>query len=342
MKKIIAVLLCVFLLLPTSTFASFNVNIESAYNNFKAEHNKFVTSLTDCGVSEETLLSFIYDVYSYLLELEGSVTVTEANFESIAMTAVSRVSAREKYYPIQDALLILYPDAIRLAVNEGKISAEIQPLINTVKKILFENKGQSGSGDGISIGGDVSIEEPIEGENNPVIFTDISNSHWAYEAVSALAANFILNGYLDGTFRPDANITRGEFAKIIISATDTLDTTAVSSFTDVPEDKWYYAYVSSALKNGYITGYPDGTFRPEANITRADICTIVYRCLDTGNVMSGTQFTDDMSIPSYAKLPVYSLVRAGVINGMGNGSFAPLSYATRAQTAKIIYSAFFN
>ena len=142
---------------------------------------------------------------------------------------------------------------------------------------------------------------------------------------------------MDGAFRPDENITRGEFAKIIVTAADAYDYAAVSQFSDVPGDAWYYSYISSAYKAGLITGYPDGSFAPEAPISRADICTIVYRFLKPAESSDSAAFDDDSLIPDYAKTAVYSLADLGVISGMGGNTFAPLSNATRAQTAKIIY-----
>lgn len=333
MKKLFATLLCVILLFSSVGISyaeeSYNVySIEDAYADFKAQHPEFIGSFVTYGIAEELLVSFLYDVHSYIVEINSHTPITYENFEKNALTAISTISSREKYYSIQDALLILYPDAIRLAITDGKVSKELQPIVETIKKIVFEN-------DLI----DFTETAPYE----PMVkFSDLPDTHWAYDSVNILVENFIINGYLDGTFKPEANITRGEFAKIIVSATDTLDSDAASSFTDVSTEDWYYYYVSSAYKQGYITGYPDGSFRPDDYITRADICTIVSRSLGSPTTVSGEMFKDDALIPSYAKIPVYALVRQGIINGMGDGTFAPTQNATRAQTAKIICSAFFS
>ena len=174
-------------------------------------------------------------------------------------------------------------------------------------------------------------------------FTDITPSHWAYEAICTLADNFIISGYLDNTFKPDINITRGEFAKIIVSATDCFDHAAQCSFSDVSSDDWYYGYVASALKAGLFSGYPDGSFRPNDNITRSDICAVVYRSVKDRLRENGVGelFEDDGDIASYAKEAVYALNANGIISGMGNKKFLPNAAATRAQTARIIYAAYF-
>ena len=334
MKKLFTLLLCMTILLssviPAFAEEKYNVySVDDAYAEFKGTHPDFVESFVNFGVSEELLKSFLYDIHSYILEANEKTPVTTENFEKHALSAISAVSSREKYYPIQDALLILYPSAIRQALKDGTVSKDLQPVVDTVKKIVFEN----------------NLLDPSAAPVNPepmFKFSDLPSTHWSYNYVNTLAENFILNGYLDGTFKPDANITRAEFAKIIVSATDTLDTTAKAEFSDVSEDDWYNYYVASAYKEGFIKGYPDGTFRPNDYITRADICTIVSRSLGSPNTVSGMQFDDDQAIPSYAKIPVYALVKLEIINGMGDGTFAPKANATRAQTAKIICKAFFE
>lgn len=345
MKKLTAILTA--LIMVFSTFSAFAVNVDSAYNEFKSKHPDFIKSLTDNNISEATLKDFIKDIDNYLTELNETTTITKNNFEKCAMDAIMDVSSREKYYSLQDTLIILYPEAIKLAVKEKKVSPEFKPLVETVKSIYFGKNDDSGSGGGGSSSDDEKEDDMTDDKEDVIIpqptvsFTDIKSSHWAYDSVINLAEKFILNGYLDGTFKPESNITRAEFAKIIVSATGSVDPYALSTFKDVNNGDWYYSYVSTAYSMGYITGYPDGSFRPNDNITRADICTIVNRVLKAEKA-SVTAFKDDSLIPSYAKDAVYALNSKGVINGYQDGTFAPLTFATRAQTAKIIYGAFFK
>ena len=345
MKKLTAILTA--LIMVFSTFSAFAVNVDSAYNEFKSKHPNFIKSLTDNNISEATLKDFIKDIDNYLTELNETTTITKNNFEKCAMDAIMDVSSREKYYSLQDTLIILYPEAIKLAVKEKKVSPEFKPLVETVKSIYFGKNDDGGSGGGGSSSDDEKEDDTTDDKEDVIIpqptvsFTDIHSSHWAYDSVINLAEKFILNGYLDGTFKPESNITRAEFAKIIVSATGSVDPYALSTFKDVNNGDWYYSYVSTAYSMGYITGYPDGSFRPNDNITRADICTIVNRVLKAEKA-SVTAFKDDSLIPSYAKDAVYALNSKGVINGYQDGTFAPLTFATRAQTAKIIYGAFFK
>lgn len=104
-----------------------------------------------------------------------------------------------------------------------------------------------------------------------------ANANWASAEIATLTSAGILEGYEDGTFRPDASITRAEFAAIA-SRFDKLEAGS-KTFSDVPESHWAYEAISSAAEKGWINGYPDGTFRPENAITRAEAVTLANAVL---------------------------------------------------------------
>ncbi len=108
-------------------------------------------------------------------------------------------------------------------------------------------------------------------------YTDVASDAWYNTAVSAMTKAGIVDGYPDGTFRPDAPITRAEMAKII-SLFAKLDKSE-SRFSDIA-GHWAEAYIKLAAGNGWIAGYPDGTFGPQRNITRAETATMINRVLD--------------------------------------------------------------
>lgn len=184
-------------------------------------------------------------------------------------------------------------------------------------------------------------KEPVAG--GQLSFKDMGSAAWAEEAVKALVGMKIISGYPDGTFLPNKAITRAEFAKIIVLASGRYDKNAKCSFKDVPESQWYYSYVASAYECGFIKGRSADVFDPSSNITRADICTIVYRFITSVNSefkpTKNVLFADANSIPAYAKDAVKALAGSGIINGVGNNKFDPLANATRAQSAKIVYGA---
>ena len=110
-------------------------------------------------------------------------------------------------------------------------------------------------------------------------FSDVSADKWYNNAVSTLSHMGVIGGYSDGTFRPDAPISRAEFAKIAVSFTQNNGSAVYNYFTDVKTTDWFAPYVTAAKDAGLIEGYSDGSFKPESKITRAEACAIVNRTL---------------------------------------------------------------
>ena len=110
-------------------------------------------------------------------------------------------------------------------------------------------------------------------------FSDVSADKWYNNAVSTLSNMGVIGGYADGMFRPDAPISRAEFAKIAVSFTQNTGSATYNYFTDVKTTDWFAPYVTAAKDAGLIEGYSDGSFKPESKITRAEACAIVNRTL---------------------------------------------------------------
>lgn len=110
-------------------------------------------------------------------------------------------------------------------------------------------------------------------------YTDVAAGSWYNNAVSTLSAMGVLGGYEDGSFRPNASITRAEFAKIAVSFFELEGLACENPFLDVAPSAWYAESVAAAAEIGLIEGYEGGLFRPDAPITRAEACTIVNRTL---------------------------------------------------------------
>lgn len=110
-------------------------------------------------------------------------------------------------------------------------------------------------------------------------YSDVKKTDWFNNAISTLSNMGIIDGYPDGSFRPNAGITRAEFAKIAVSFfKDYVGETIGDRFTDI-SGKWYTTYINLAAELSIVNGYPDGTFRPENKITRAEAMQIVNNTL---------------------------------------------------------------
>lgn len=197
----------------------------------------------------------------------------------------------------------------------------------------------SGSSSNTIIGG-VTGSETVSGGSQ---FTDLDSTEWAREAVEALAAKGVVSGKQNGIFAPNDNVTRAEFAQMLIKAMNLTDANAaVDVFEDVNYGDWYYTSVATAYNEGIIAGHDNGTFGVSDNITRQDMAAIAYRAADVGGISLYDEremsFADAQSIAGYAFDAVMALANAGIINGMTDTEFMPQGTATRAQAAVIIYN----
>lgn len=166
--------------------------------------------------------------------------------------------------------------------------------------------------------------------------TDI-NGHWAKKYIEYGVEKGYINGYTDGTFKPDGTVTRAEFSKMINNAVK-LSSRKDSTFSDVSRLDWYYADVQKALYAGYVSGYSDGTFRPKNLISRQEAAVILYRIsIPTDDTFELRKFSDNSSIADWARDAVSSVAAKGYITGDEKSRFLPAANLTRAQAAKLIY-----
>ena len=178
--------------------------------------------------------------------------------------------------------------------------------------------------------------QPQFTEDQSEYFSDIVN-HWAYASINSMYRRGIVNGYGDGTFRPDNTVTRAEFVKMLTAAAafGDMNTDGVS-FSDVRDTDWFAACVKAAAASGLVQGY-DGSFRPLDSIMRQDAAVIIYNAvLGTGVRLTGSKgFDDDAEIAEYAREQVGALAANGIVNGSG-GSFFPADTLTRAEAVTLI------
>lgn len=164
-------------------------------------------------------------------------------------------------------------------------------------------------------------------------FPDVSLDHWAFAQIEDLVKRSIIAGYSDGTFRPEAVVTRGQFAKMLCLSQG-IPTGGSSNFADV-KGHWAEPYITPLVANDIISGYPDGTFRPDVRITRAEICAVMSRAMDlsTGSIKSS--FPDIEG--HWAKNDIQLIASNGIVNGYTDGNFRPNASATRAEVSAITY-----
>ena len=168
-------------------------------------------------------------------------------------------------------------------------------------------------------------------------FTDIVG-HWAGLDINDMAERGIVSGVTATTFEPDRQITRAEFAALMVRALG-LTVSSGSAFKDVDAGSWYAKEVAAAADAGLIVGY-EGYFRPEENINREEMAVVIMKGYSYLKKETKTgkldQFTDRDEIADWAKDYVDQAVSVGLISGMTADTFAPKDHATRAQVASLI------
>ena len=120
---------------------------------------------------------------------------------------------------------------------------------------------------------------PRERRSYNIPFKDVAESDWSQQAIGFMLEKGMIQGYEDGSFRPKAAISRAEFAAMAVRF-DNLVAGGGHSFFDVPAGHWAQGAIDSAAAKGWVTGYPDGSFKPERKITRAEVVNITNKMLD--------------------------------------------------------------
>lgn len=129
---------------------------------------------------------------------------------------------------------------------------------------------------------------PQKGQIYPHTFSDVEENRWSITAISYLEQLGIIKGYPDGSFRPDAEITRAEFAAMASKFADLKE--GDKTFKDLDRDHWAYDLVKKAASAGWIHGYPDGTFKADKKISRAEVVSITNKML---NRQADKKFVDE-------------------------------------------------
>lgn len=249
----------------------------------------------------------------------------------------------------------------------GQDVSSMQELRSKIES-LNSKHGNSSSGGGSSGGGGdtrpssskpkgediVSLHIPVNNNTgmNPttddtipiLIYSDINNVEWAQKAIVSLTERGILSGRGNGVFAPDDAVTREEFVKMISEAFLKNEKEADVDFIDVSVGAWYMPSLKKAYAANLVNGLSDTYFGIGNSIKRQEMAAIAYRTavLQTEITEIAEEeyqlFGDDAQIEGYARKAIYTLREMGVINGISEDLYAPLSEVSRAQAAVIIYN----
>lgn len=171
--------------------------------------------------------------------------------------------------------------------------------------------------------------------------SDELSGHWAEQTLRSWISEGLLQGYEDGTYKPDNAITRAQFVSLMNRVFSITDDTDVL-FKDVAASHWAYAQIANAVQNGYVKGYADNSFKPERDVTRQEAAVMVanYLKLKQENTASIHTFHDASSISDWSADAIAALVDQQIMKGLDNGNFAPTASLSRAQAVTLLRQAF--
>jgi uncharacterized Zn-finger protein len=178
----------------------------------------------------------------------------------------------------------------------------------------------------------------------PIAFTDVPHEFWASRFINALSSRGIIRGFPDYTFRPLQPLTRAEFAAFLEQAFAKKPGMTGISFKDVPKDFWATSAIDEAISNGFLTGYPNQTFKPEQKITRVQVLVALVAGLNLKATSSPdlviSLYKDADDIPEYAINQVAAATENSlVLNFPDVQTLEPNKEATRAEVAAMVHQA---
>ena len=174
-------------------------------------------------------------------------------------------------------------------------------------------------------------------------FSDVPTNYWAYDSIQKLANSQVISGFPDGKFRPEEPVTRAQFAAVLSQAFLRAKARSSTPFADVRPNYWAADAINAARSSGFMAGYPDNRFRPDAPIRRVDAWVALAKGLKYADASENTlnRYSDAGKIPEYAAAAVRSLAQAEILvpDSKDTTKLSPLKSATRADLAAFVYQA---
>ncbi len=177
------------------------------------------------------------------------------------------------------------------------------------------------------------------------MFPDVPNGYWASCPIDKLATNDVVVGYPDRLFKPSKSISRAEFATMLVKGFDQnmYSCAPEKLFSDVPANHWASSAITVAVHQNLLKGYPNGTFMPNHNVTRAEaLCALAkgVKCPEVDKCKAQqilSQYSDGNTVPEWAQIPIATALEKGALNDSPNPKMiAPFKDATRAEIASML------
>ncbi len=173
---------------------------------------------------------------------------------------------------------------------------------------------------------------------NTKTFSDVPEDYWARDPIVYLATLNIMTGYPDNTFKPEQALTRGELAALLIKAKGfDLTRPTKALFPDLPADHWASPYIDMALKKKYVSGYPDGQFKPWKEVTKAEAIIVIDRFAGLSEpLVVETNPFPDVKKNHWASRAITIAKQSGLLEYLDGNNFEPDKPFSRAEAAEVI------
>ena len=287
-------------------------------------------------------------------------TIAKSNIVSVAITATNgTVTGAANYIKGSNVTVVATPDSgykfngwfidTTSVSSDATYTFVAEADVALIAKFSKKSSGGSGGGGGGSVKPPVK-EEPKEEVTEPTTpttpvtpsttakFADVKENDWFFAYVTELAEKGIVSGNGNGSFAPNNNVTREQFLKMLLEATDIEAVAAENTFADVADD-WYTEYVLKAKALGIVNGVSDTTFGIGENITRQDMAVMITRVIEKASIQVESKevasFEDNNMVADYAVNAVEYMKSIGLIEGYNN-QYRPNDNLTRAEAAKVI------
>ncbi len=199
--------------------------------------------------------------------------------------------------------------------------------------------GSTGGGGGIIVKDDKKPSTELVPVPEKTFFKDVNEDHWAYENIQKLYDRKIVSGKGNNQFAPNDNVTREEYAKMMVLALGSSITDSAVSYGDVKAGSWYQPYIATAVRDGLINGLGDGTVGIGKALSREDAAVMIERALAAEGIKldaGSAEFGDQADIADYAASAISKLVQTGILNGYADNTFMPKQTISRAEVCTVI------
>ncbi|OBZ09810.1 hypothetical protein A8L34_21295 [Bacillus sp. FJAT-27264] len=281
-------------------------------------------------------------------QFDAAIALTVSNADDAVVTSVTKLKLASSVYEfgltVDGKAVTTFKQPITLKLPLKNTEGLDKELLSVTKLVYNSLQFQGGVLDGDYIVEPRDTFSSYAVLENKVSFSDIASVQaWAGRQIQVVAAKGAIEGVGDGKFAPKSNVTRAEFAKMLIRGLNLENSSATQSFSDVRANDWFAPYVAVAAEKGIINGRGDNKFDPNATITRAEMATMISRALksvkdikDTASLSALSAFSDAAKISSTLKEGVAFAASHDLVIGNA-GKFNPNNSATRAEAAVIIY-----